>query len=411
VAAGLNNGGITVANLLVPTTEEQKRAIRKHLDQVLAHPSFRNSLRSQSFLRYVAEYSLQEESAPLKERTVGIEVFGRQANYDASHDTVVRNTASETRRRLAEYYEDQGVNDRIQFKIPPGSYHVEFYQSRESTPESVDSPPLPVARKLFFLRNRWAVFIFASALAAALGSIGLWQRSSSTARHEVLPVDFSRQPLELFWKPILDYNGLVLICYGDSQSQKSPMENGSALESGSVPLSTAYGTAVLSGLLGTYHKQFQLKTADSLTPDDFNNNPVILIGGLDNRWTLLLTDSKRFYFVRAQSPDTVWIEDRTNKQSKAWLLGPVQGSASVESYAIVGRFREPGTRYYTTVAAGLGPYGTRLASVYLTDPSSISELTKSLPKDWPSKNIEIVIAAHPINGAPGPPRVLAVEVW
>src|SRR5579871_2587409 len=77
--------------------------IREELDRILASPEFRTSKRSQEFLRYVVEHTLQGESDLLKERTIGVDVFGRPADYDPSDDATVRVRAGEVRKRLGLY--------------------------------------------------------------------------------------------------------------------------------------------------------------------------------------------------------------------------------------------------------------------------------------------------------------------
>ena len=67
-----------------------------------AYPSsvtFRNSKRFPPFLRYTVEHALNS-SEPLKERTIGHEVFGRDPGYDTGQYPIVRMTAAEVRKRL-----------------------------------------------------------------------------------------------------------------------------------------------------------------------------------------------------------------------------------------------------------------------------------------------------------------------
>ncbi len=67
---------------------------------------FRNSKRYPAFLRYVVEQELNGASSELKERTIAIEVFGKDPYYDPAVDPVVRISAGEVRKRLAQYYQE-----------------------------------------------------------------------------------------------------------------------------------------------------------------------------------------------------------------------------------------------------------------------------------------------------------------
>jgi hypothetical protein len=48
---------------------------------------------------YTVEQALLGNAGELKERTIGVEAFGRELTYDVSLDPVVRMTAAEVRKR------------------------------------------------------------------------------------------------------------------------------------------------------------------------------------------------------------------------------------------------------------------------------------------------------------------------
>src|SRR5215475_11014974 len=87
-----------------PLDEHKRRAVRAQLERILAHPGFRNSRRFPALLRYAVECTLDGRAEQLKERTLGIEVFGRNPDYDTNADHIVRTTASEVRKRISRYY-------------------------------------------------------------------------------------------------------------------------------------------------------------------------------------------------------------------------------------------------------------------------------------------------------------------
>jgi hypothetical protein len=53
-------------------------AVRAQLQRLLAHPLFTNSKRYPTLLSYTVEQTLRGNAAELKERTIGIEAFGRK---------------------------------------------------------------------------------------------------------------------------------------------------------------------------------------------------------------------------------------------------------------------------------------------------------------------------------------------
>src|SRR5882762_382988 len=86
--------------------ETERRKLRDQLERIVTSSHFRNSRRYPAFLRFVVEHTLDGNIEHLKERTLGIEVFGRQNDYDTNADPIVRVTAGEVRKRIAQYYQD-----------------------------------------------------------------------------------------------------------------------------------------------------------------------------------------------------------------------------------------------------------------------------------------------------------------
>src|SRR5438477_913285 len=107
-------------------SEAEREAIRNQMERMLANPLFKNSKRYPNLLRYIVEHTLAGFPGELKERTLGVEVFGRQPDYDTNADPVVRATAGEIRKRIAQYYHEHGHESEIRIDLSPGSYVPEF---------------------------------------------------------------------------------------------------------------------------------------------------------------------------------------------------------------------------------------------------------------------------------------------
>jgi hypothetical protein len=69
------------------------------------------------------------------------------------------------------------------------------------------------------------------------------------------------------------------------------------------------------------------------------------------------------------------------------------------------------TKQLVVIAAGLTPFGTQAAGKFVTDPTSIAELSKRLPSSWPQRNIEVLIKTDLIDGEVGPPQIVATNLW
>src|ERR1700756_2259647 len=122
-------------------TNEERTAIQEHLEQLLSNSHFNQSRRFPSFLRFVIDQTLLGQMDLLKERTLGIEIFGREADYDTASDPIVRVTATEIRKRIAQYYQEPGHETELRVTLPAGSYVPQFHWP-QAAKEGGHAPPV-----------------------------------------------------------------------------------------------------------------------------------------------------------------------------------------------------------------------------------------------------------------------------
>ena len=104
-------------------TIEQKEAVCEHLRKVLASVEFARSERAAAFLRHVVVNALDDAAEPLKERAIGIAVFGRPHDWDPKLDTTVRTEARRVRRKLADFYSSAAAEGEfVRIDVPVGGY-------------------------------------------------------------------------------------------------------------------------------------------------------------------------------------------------------------------------------------------------------------------------------------------------
>lgn len=102
------------------------QAIEQQLDRIRSSAEFRKCPQLLRFLRFTVEEALSGRDGGSKERLIGMEVFGRAADYDAGSDPVVRVEARRLRRKLGQYYADGGREDPIEISLPKGGYLPTF---------------------------------------------------------------------------------------------------------------------------------------------------------------------------------------------------------------------------------------------------------------------------------------------
>ena len=106
--------------------------VREQLRRLVAHPLFTNSKRYPVLLTYTVEQTLLGNASELKERTIGIEAFGREPVYDVNLDPVVRTAAAEVRKRLSQYYYNPDHAGELVIELPIGSYVPTFREPAAS---------------------------------------------------------------------------------------------------------------------------------------------------------------------------------------------------------------------------------------------------------------------------------------
>ena len=114
---------------------KQADLVRRHLEEIKSSHAFAGSKRTQDFLQLVVEHTLDGEIENLRERMIGVEMFGRPVDYDTGNDSVVRVKATEVRKKLAEYYLEAGGNPPVRIELPRGSYVPRFIFESDEAPD------------------------------------------------------------------------------------------------------------------------------------------------------------------------------------------------------------------------------------------------------------------------------------
>lgn len=142
-----NHEGHAAAISKIVACSPHRELIQAALSRITGSPTFRSSKRAQEFLTYVVDHALSGEFDHLKERSIGSEVFSREADYDTGTDAIVRVTASDVRKRLCHYYQQAGTAESVFIELPAGSYLPEIRIELEEKPVEplTMTPGLPPA--------------------------------------------------------------------------------------------------------------------------------------------------------------------------------------------------------------------------------------------------------------------------
>ncbi len=385
-------------------------AIRVELGRVFQSPQFHGSKRCQDFLEYVVEQTLAGLPHGLKERTIGIAVFGRSNTYDTNEDGIVRMKASEVRKRLALYHAEGGKNAAVHIELPVGSYVPTFCKRSahaHETSAALSAGNLTTEDVAGESKNqethrrkaRWRIWatIFAPLSVIALCT-GFWFefRSSSTM-------------LDQFWAPLLQSQSPVVLAaaYGQVYMPTRPpsVKDFTLLTDQYVGGGDLVAASWISGLLGRRGHPFTVKIGNAVSFEDLHNAPAILIGYSSNQWKEI-TKNFRFFI----DDENGIITD--NGKPTEWYPHNVSADFhSDDDYAIISRAFYPETNEMMMLVSGCEQYGTQAAAELITNAGLLAKILQSAPKGWQKKNLQFVIHVRVIANSPASPEVVASYYW
>lgn len=405
----------------IPTTANPQPfnadGLREEATRVLQHSLFSNSERCSKLLRYLVAVSLKNHSTPLKERTIGHDVFGREPGYDTYGDPIVRNAASEVRRRLKRYYETV-PKDHPRIELPTGQYLVVLQSPNHpgshvsinpnQAPEKTDPDPpeehQPPLRTAFEpvrqpgLRDRRN---FLYGLAAALGAPALlWGGFELGRRNPIISDD-------PFWNPIVHHASSILLSVGSDKTLGLQTEGNR--EARDFPEPNSAALARVAARLAHYNALFRVLADVTTTMSDIEDGVPVLIGQMTHPWIQRILPELPFQSGQDESRGAAWIQDTKNPNRRWSIQIPQARTGSSTDYAIVARLRSQLTGGTVVVLSGLGNEVTPAAAEFVTRDSYLS----SFGRGWsdPNQNVEFVLSTTVVDGVSGPPELIAQAVW
>jgi len=391
-------------------------AVRAELERILASSEFKASKRCQDFLQFVVDRTLAGLSDDLRERTIGIEVFGRHPSYDTGGDGIVRINASEIRKRLAIYYADTARYSECRITLPTGSYVPVFSKAAKAIVEA-SLPHLPLPTVLSTVGTNRAellapppavqnskfgrlilVVLVCLALAAAVLSVR-WL----DARHSQTIVD-------KFWQPMFqDKTPITMVAaYVPAYDSVTTPPNGqfTLMTDQYVGGGDLVAAIQISSMLVRLGHPFNLRMSTGVSLNDLRDTPTVLIGYSSTQWR----DVTRKFRFFADNSSHGMITDN-GKPTDWYPHGVTPENHTEEDYAIISRAFDPETHAMLILVSGCLQYGTEGAARVITDPGLLATALRDAPKDWQQKNLQLVIQVDVVANSPASSRVVASYYW
>ncbi len=343
------------------------------MNRLLETSHFKNSRRYPALFRFIVEETLEGRGEFLKERLLGVHVFNRPPDYDTADDPIVRVTIAEIRKRIAQYYHDEAHETEMRIELLPGNYEPEFHPSRvrgggrealanpapggsngvislEGDAVLANATASPTEKKehshLSWLKRYGLMAAAFLIVVGASVAIWRWTRPSviaefwkpiTVSRHAVifcLPADAARsQAAQLA--------GIISSTAGSTPHLDSPASQGDSptfldheTEGENVVFSDVLAMQKISNWLASQGTDSVLRLNVLTTLDDLQQGPTVLIGGLDNNWTLRGAQPAALPLLRHQPTAILDCRQQESKQerlvrrSRETLLGRSAGLRS-----------------------------------------------------------------------------------
>ena len=426
-----------------PLAAQEQAVVREQLERMLETNLFNQSRRYPALLRFIVDETLEGRGSLLKERLLGIEVFGRDPSYETATDPIVRVTTAEIRKRIAQYYHDEAHDAELRIELPSGHYVAEFRPGKTiprpapasgapthpvepasvlKAPAGSDERPLRAPVMTLAAGRKIALWLaLAAVIGVAVRLVYLWERPSA---------------LDQLWAPLLSSGKQISFCVptdvgkhrgalttpsdllnsDGTGPQRSPtgsqvmtfLEHETTGEN--VVFSDMMATLKIADLIAVRGREIRVKLNVNTTLDDLRQGPAVLIGGLDNQWTMQSLAPLRFGFAGSDDGG-YWISDARDPGNRSWSLNLKQQYTTVtRDYALVARIHNRETGYPQIIVAGIGMSGTEAAGEFLVDATQTEELRRQIGPSFRERDFEAVLSTDVVNGIAGAPRIVGLWV-
>jgi hypothetical protein len=451
-----HNGDRTSEIARIFGTEKNLSALQSHLKEIIDGAAFKGSHRSGQFLRYIVEQAIAGHFEALRERAIGVELFGRSPSYDTGEDAIVRVTASEVRKRLLQHYGASGPGSEFRISLPAGSYIPEIVRNPQYVENSgASAEPLPMAPSVLPAplvvhdpplmhdlaveatgkrRNKWALF----AVGCVVLNIALWgvfvlsRQTGASSSHTIPWAAFFRteHPTVLVTSDpnIAEIQGLTgtTVSASDYANQRYLPPVGSVSPEilhfcrdilrgdKAANVDTPIVASVAEIGRGTSSKISVRPARDLRLSDlDTESNFVFLGSPRSNPWTGLFSDQLDFRFLLdSGSKQEIIGNARPRPGESAKYVATARGYETGESFATISFIGNPNHAGQVLLLAGMNAEGTKAAGELVTNPQALAVALQQCGAraSLPAQHFQLLLRVNVMAGSPRNFEVLACHL-
>jgi hypothetical protein len=449
-------------------TEEDLVILRLQIKDIIEGAAFKGSQRSAQFLQYIVDQAMAGQPQALKERIIGMELFGRAPSYDTGEDAIVRVTASDVRKRLLQHYGKYGSTSEFRISLPLGSYVPKITRALPTlpdanpldtiepqhltakggadpvtTPHGLDQPVVSfpadsMAKPLSGKTNSIALWLPLGVILLSMGIVA-WStfrgqpHLSQSVSPSILPWSAffsSSQPTMLITSDpdIAAIQGITnsQISLSDYANHKYIPERNElnpdivrfshdVLRGDKASLVDTPIAVRISELFPRSSKKLDTRGSRSIQFSDLrtDENLIFLGSPRSDPWSSLFSDQLDFKFVWNKELGQEVIANTRPRLHELPLYVPTAiGFATGQSFAIIAFVRNPDGNGQVLLLAGASAEGTEAAGELVTD---LPWLTTTLEKcgiapSGPLQHFELLLRLNTIAGSPNRISVEACHI-
>ena len=410
-------------------------ALEIHAAKIRASGILARSAHLHSLFEYL--YRCHISGKTPKELEIAIEGMGRKESFDVTQDAVVRVYIHKLRRKLDDFYAQQGGDLSQRLQLPKGEYRLVLV-TRESIP--ADENPTSSTNRFPSVQNEHVNNSLNQARKINLLLIGI---VLALLLINLLLVLQGRAPIseqaslrnEALWKPLFADDRPILLVVGDyfifAESDtsgnvarlvrdfelNSPVELSNHLQLNPeqaeykfdiglsyLPTSAAYSLNKISPIINASDKTVQVIVASQLTADALRNSHIVYIGHLSGLGLLADAVFDASSFSIGNSGYDELVEKGT-------------GKTYISSSGIPGEYTNKGN-HLAYLAAFNGPTNNRIIAIAGFRDAGLVELTDSITHETslaelsaqsPQTNFEAIYQTSGFGQATTPAKIITLK--
>ena len=433
----------------MPLEEDPRWTVAR---RVAASKGFAKSKFLISFILYICEKHLLDQTGEITEQLIGEHVFRRPQGYNPGEDNIVRNYARLLRQRLDEYFNSEGIDETIRIAVPRGGYVPIFIEDDKAVGESRQQPAhvrlievvgdpsqqqreeivdravkdqvLP-GRQVLGLRALCAALFLALVFVVARDihikspqqsiSDRFWNVFFSSTRDTLLvPADSGLviyQDLTNRRIPLAEYAAGE---YQKHTSATSGIDSAMVNELGGRRYTSVVDLHVVSSisqLPAVVKNRFKVRYAREVTLDDLKQSNVILLGSFDsNPWVDLFQRDLNFQFEHQPKVDDVVIHNLHPMAGEDEYYKTNQSDSAHSTFGLIVVTPNLDGTGHVLLIEGINMAGTEAAADYLFSDASAPLLGKIFDSNGNVRSFEVLLETSNIGANAPRPRIISQRI-